>query len=946
MARTTINRRPMSVNTPSSKDVNQSYFNHYNWKGINQNRNFLAVDQETFSDADNIFVDDDGLLKSRLPIKFKRRFEDKIIKDLQNFDEILVCVYVKNDEWYLGIIDGEEWTAVDYKVLIDLPIKTFKNGNYIYVFTNEGFLTYNVINKKITKSPMYEAVTRKYSGSNFVTDESENLFSAYNRYQYILFPTLPNTNNESYVIDSINSNAYNKTANYSHYINETKVYHEITIDEDNDFLNIVHQPIVSDASGFHITNCYGQEMPTAFIYDDTIYRWFNNKLWRAATSDGLFEIIHDFDNDGLGEGDFVKLKLSYDNKILVIYRRAYVHVDFNGDVLDTGSPSYAEAIFDLDVSNGKICAMIMRSGELNPGEFESSVIIINESVDKTVTLFHSYDPEDKLTVSNLIIECRFITTNVSLCVFSTTITVGLFNYDVSFTDVIRLTLNSTDALYGEISDYGDYSPSTILPPTEKVTYSIVVKSGIDDVEFLFACDIQSDVLQTYYNYGKLGLYMNEYSTFSEPHDRKSEYYYNEDGLYHMVKEKSLEKGLYKGANNISGLPERKLISELDGEFVLNSFSKYWFYVLKNKNVTLSNYRLKPQDINVRIEKPIENVVSSLDLLIKSDKIYASKDNHLYIGEIIIDPYDDVEKLYFKKSFSHMLNESIQGLHQISDNSLAIFTSNETWYNSYLDGVYYYNRSKIIPVIKDKSELVTLPDSTTTLMPSINGIVAFNYQNFVNTTEQSTINLTQDLTAIYGTFESDIKNINWKQYTLFYEQENQDNKMILIYDSRSSSWWRWSLPVTITKLFEIDSSLYILSNNTIYEFLDTPDDYKDVLENNTKNNVNWYLESQKLYFGASNHYKHIYNITLASVDEGNSPIYMNLNVKNYRKYVNNGKEENFNYDINVIRTFVKRLNYAKVCEFQYRLSSDSTSSINVPLSLSDITVKYKIGGQVR
>ena len=50
MART-INRVPTTVPTPSNDNVKSYYFNHYNWKGINENDNFLAVDQESFEDT-------------------------------------------------------------------------------------------------------------------------------------------------------------------------------------------------------------------------------------------------------------------------------------------------------------------------------------------------------------------------------------------------------------------------------------------------------------------------------------------------------------------------------------------------------------------------------------------------------------------------------------------------------------------------------------------------------------------------------------------------------------------------------------------------------------------------------------------------------------------------------------------------------------------------------
>jgi hypothetical protein len=379
-----------------------------------------------------------------------------------------------------------------------------------------------------------------------------------------------------------------------------------------------------------------------------------------------------------------------------------------------------------------------------------------------------------------------------------------------------------------------------------------------------------------------------------------------------------------------------MISNRDGTFISNG--NYWFYLLEKEQVVLSNYRVITTKLNVDISKARN--INNPDLLLKGNKVYLTEGPTLYIGEIIIDPDDEQEKLYFKKSNKHILDSTINGLHQISDNELAIFTNDDTWYNTLSEKTYYYARSKIVPTLKNKSQLITLPDSTTTLMPSKNGIVALSYQNFVNTAEQSTANITQDLTEIYSEFDNSILSCNWKSYTIFYQK---GKSIMLIFDNRYNSWWRWVSPLNLENLFIYDNELCFLSNGSIYEFSDS-DEYYDL--NSINNKIDWYVESQKLHLNANNYYKHISNITLSSIEEGDSNLSLNLNVKNYRKWVDNGKAENLDYSVDMIRTYIKRVNYAKVCEFQYKLSSDNTQAKNVPLALSSITIKYKIGGQVR
>ena len=79
----------------------------------------------------------------------------------------------------------------------------------------------------------------------------------------------------------------------------------------------------------------------------------------------------------------------------------------------------------------------------------------------------------------------------------------------------------------------------------------------------------------------------------------------------------------------------------------------------------------------------------------------------------------------------------------------------------------------------------------------------------------------------------------------------------------------------------------------------------------------------------------------------------LQINSYRKQLdgNIGNDNEYTvieYDIESARTYVQRLNYSKVNEFQYLLSDNEETAISarIPLSLNNITVKYKIGTQVR
>ena len=57
-----------------------------------------------------------------------------------------------------------------------------------------------------------------------------------------------------------------------------------------------------------------------------------------------------------------------------------------------------------------------------------------------------------------------------------------------------------------------------------------------------------------------------------------------------------------------------------------------------------------------------------------------------------------------------------------------------------------------------------------------------------------------------------------------------------------------------------------------------------------------------------------------------------------------RDDVYNFNVDFVRTYVIRVNYPKVYEFQYRLSSNPITLR--PLQLTGITIEYKVGGKVR
>lgn len=69
MART-IRRQPIQLSTSSSNYPQPYYFNQAQFKGLSTEQNDITIDQQTFADVNNLHIDENGVLVSRLPFKF------------------------------------------------------------------------------------------------------------------------------------------------------------------------------------------------------------------------------------------------------------------------------------------------------------------------------------------------------------------------------------------------------------------------------------------------------------------------------------------------------------------------------------------------------------------------------------------------------------------------------------------------------------------------------------------------------------------------------------------------------------------------------------------------------------------------------------------------------------------------------------------------------------
>ena len=174
MART-FNKAPYTFNTPSNSDVKTYSFLQSNWKGVNTDKNFIEVDQETFADAKNVYVDSQGLLRSRPASKITHILvngsELSNIIDVFTFDDVIVYKSEMAGKYYLTFVNGDN--VVQHEC--DERIKLVLADKKIFVFSPTSLHAYDV-NSKLYEiaSNVYIPVTKVYKGSQYEELEPEN----------------------------------------------------------------------------------------------------------------------------------------------------------------------------------------------------------------------------------------------------------------------------------------------------------------------------------------------------------------------------------------------------------------------------------------------------------------------------------------------------------------------------------------------------------------------------------------------------------------------------------------------------------------------------------------------------------------------------------------------------------------------------------------------------
>lgn len=917
MART-INRQPWNVRSLDYGDTGYKYFGYSDWKGKCTNKNFIGVDQETFEDCNNVYIDRDNILRSRPAMKYSRELSKGNTLQLYTFGPWRVYK-LGNASWAsCKLVFTNDVVTLETESNVPTDCNIVLADEKIFVFGNNYAKYFDPIDTEMLDATdlIYSPVTKLYTYGTESDLEENNVWSKTHRERYIWSRKSP-TNLDKLTGKKVTVNFEGEAPTV---INKFQKYQEYTIAkkmqslESNSVLDYstFTLPLV-DVSKYNSVVYAVKETKTVNAVDYTYYTvyysvdgitfnvlgelpWINDKPYNCYykprfsddgtivyiyTSAGLYAIsvLSDSSDSGYRYNGWTNVTTAFNFPTDIVYSQY-------------GSAHMANYnTFSVYPDTTKTTAYLVQSGTLSA---KATVIKPTESASYTAILSSDYitilaivrsgalyflaiDADSERPVAT---QTQEISATVDSCLTRL----------ILYRDVYCIALYQTPP-----SSPRNLELKTFINQSTITTQRLYTSSD-------FSAPITGENSQSWmssnsYTYAQQTLRIDSCIPVTV----------RNTGLYYLKP---------NGSN----------------------FDLYTSYT--TDNIYLTETVVDKIAIDYRFENEAE-----------LSQYYISKGKTVYISSKGAYTDNDFE-WYFSEEYVENFDYEVTALHPISTTEVAVFTENSIYYvvpttitaNDVERVAYQYYKSRIPLGCNKGSDIVTSYDGKYTIFSTKRGLVAMSYQDFVNSTEQALTFLSDNISQAYFDWNKGaVKLTLYKYWLIVYRL---DTNKLFVYDMRNSSWWPMQYGI-IQQVIEIKQQLAVLSRDLLY----VPDTGDDNYKDDFYGNISWSLKSQKLHFNAINYYKAINNITLSSVMDkipaAANPFTCNMRVTTYRKIMDGTQApETMSFYVDMIRTFVKKLNYMKIGQFQFEMLSDDDNAQQSPLSLTSIVVKYKTTGQVR
>lgn len=1027
----TINRQPFSVNQLDYNDLNQQYFNQLNFKGICDDENYITIDQETFADANNVYVDDDGLLKSRPSLKTAKQYNPHNDVLPEQYGEIINSwsfeIDTENKHNYVQIYQYTSKLLTDvYYLRVYLNNKSCNLGalysyknciiipylNYLYIFTGELGSTNNDYNKVIVINDIgctvenlseyiYVPTTTVIVNGVETEVESENLLTYQQIYQYVYgyidddtFSDWPSIAPGTLVTIKVNDTTY-KDVEFSELLKRVVVTSRMEASTDDEIA-------ISDRGQLAIynysTGVIKYSPDSKIIIREIEFTNQNGNIDLYGTNYYVYDSSYPKHNGKLsfsGDGKYLVKCASYQTTDGAFYGEVLLYdlYSYGGwSTLSQLNNVYAsESLSDKYWHYGSTMTTFGTNLHINCTLYNL----------KTFAIVYCSDSDGTITIMAMR-ENNWLTNNVVSSVTKRCSPFNLLGMDtISKNLAAELNLNTSLAIQG-INKHTDIRIKSAIVNDKFVVATSYTPKNTNNTKYthLLAVHIESDgkMDTTYYPIGLITTNLN--TTSQQSYNNSIDFKFRKDKLVIFADKRTLNSGNIGYISNKSETDDLGCIIYIydigdtyviQNATVININHKFTFttkgrvYVNENivafddgvstneffqtyltsnnhlidatndiyyiSNGTIySSYGINKIILTSVVGEKKFNPINFNHWNTLNDAYYLSSLNDLYVS---IKRVDDNGKLlwYLPEKFKEEMQTNITYLQPISTTEMGIFSSNNIYISNYdsENELFRYTKSRVGVGCIEGSTVVTSIDGKYTIFSSEQGIVALQYQDFIASTEQSLLVMSDNIRSLL----LDANDENTVPIKLFIHKYYmyciiENSKMLFLYDFRNSTWWRFTFPKNVLNFFIVQSKLYMVFNDDVCNYDFTEDNYVD--EINSKHfDIEWAIVSQKLHLGQINYLKHVNNLTLHDNGEVESERDFKLDFVIYQKIADVTKNKYLHYDVNFIRTFCKRLNLMKVQAFQYKLSSvepylndDRVSK----LSLSGLTIKYTITTQVR
>lgn len=185
----TVNRNATQV--PVNK-LDEKYENFNEFHGLCDNKNYLGVDQQTFEDCNNVYVDQSNQLSSRPPLKqiAVLPVDEHVLKVFVINSTRIYHTVTSNNVNYIRFKYGEnDWAAKEVSAKINIM---WFDDKYV-VFSSSSIFAFNfVYDVSVTvrwfdvADVVYTPIVKIVSGSETKDFESPNLFTNFEITRYLL----------------------------------------------------------------------------------------------------------------------------------------------------------------------------------------------------------------------------------------------------------------------------------------------------------------------------------------------------------------------------------------------------------------------------------------------------------------------------------------------------------------------------------------------------------------------------------------------------------------------------------------------------------------------------------------------------------------------------------------------------------------------------------------